>query len=153
MFTQGGWIPVREQYPHASLGFVKVFTSSLCAFREKNNTASISTRRWQSCIHRLKCVRQWVWHKSVFLWGFPLQMTVGRETNTNSHTTWGPRVQTVLRTFYCISPSSSAPVFNLIWFLIKWFRSCIWSAGDHDVDWKLQASWTSSQVSGTNSYL
>lgn len=34
-----GWIPLSEQYPHASLGFVKLFTSSPCAFWEGNNTA------------------------------------------------------------------------------------------------------------------
>lgn len=34
-----GWIPFTEQYPHASLGSVEVFTSSSCAFWEGNNTA------------------------------------------------------------------------------------------------------------------
>lgn len=59
-----GWIPLSEQYPHASLGVFKAFISS--------------SWRWQSCIHRLKTGPHRVWHKSVFLWGFPLQRIVGR---------------------------------------------------------------------------
>lgn len=59
-----GWIPLSEQYPHASLDVFKAFTSS--------------SWRWQSCIHRLKTGPHWVWHKSVFLWSFPLQRIVGR---------------------------------------------------------------------------
>ncbi len=33
-----GWIPLTEQYPHASPDVVKVLTSSSVAFREGNNT-------------------------------------------------------------------------------------------------------------------
>lgn len=65
-----GWIPLCEQYPHASFGFVKVFTSSSCAFWEVNNACQTMAKLHTQIKN---------WHcKTFFLQCFPLQMTVGR---------------------------------------------------------------------------
>lgn len=64
-----GWIPFSEQYPHASLGIVKVFTSSSCAFWEGNNTAF---HKYQTMAKLHTQIKNWT-SVSLAQVGFPLK--------------------------------------------------------------------------------
>lgn len=62
MFTQSGWIPPCEQYPHASFGSVKLFTSFYYASWRANNTAFHKKQMMAKLHTQIKN-----WHKSVSL--------------------------------------------------------------------------------------
>lgn len=69
-----GWIPVSEQYAHASLGFVKHFTSSLFAHGAGNNIAFHNYQTVVKATHRLKTGPQRARQRSMFLPSFSVQI-------------------------------------------------------------------------------
>lgn len=126
-----GWIPLSEQYPHASLGIFKALTSSWWW--------------WQSCTHRLKTGPQFGTSQFSFeasdckglLAVKPVKSRHYMESEIPETISLYPQLLLHRSLLFCSS-------FNEILCLIKLLRSRVWGSGDHDVDGKLQASWPSS---------
>lgn len=109
-----GWIPLCEQYPNASLDFVKVFTSSSCTSWEGNNTA-FHKHQMMAKLHTQ--IKNWT-SAGLAQVGFPLkfpttndcpQRNLCRETNKKPTLHQSTEMRSLtFQLCYCTGHSSSA---------------------------------------------